>query len=81
MGAVREWAEDVRAARRGARGAASLPSPCERLAALTLVFQDLGEASTRYADPHKAAVTLVQVAVREFRVSRPVRVLEMAGVK
>jgi hypothetical protein len=78
---MKDWAEDVRAARMGARGAASLPTPCERLEALTLVFQDLGEASTRYADPHWAAVTLVRVAVMEYRVSRPVRVLEMVGAK
>jgi hypothetical protein len=75
-GGVKTWAEDVRLAHEGSWVAAGLPTSTERLAALTRLFQALGEASTRYACPREAARRLVWEAVRSYRSALAARVLK-----
>lgn len=70
MSAIKAWELDVRSARYGARAAAGRETPCARIRAFTSLCESIGETANGYADPLKAARSLVGIAARAYGAER-----------
>lgn len=70
MSAIKAWDLDVRSARYAARAAAGKGTPCDRIRAFTAVCESIGETANGYADPHRAARSLVSAAARAYTAER-----------
>ncbi|MGN7135784.1 hypothetical protein [Streptomyces pseudogriseolus] len=70
MSLIKRWADDVAAAREGARAAAGTSDQGTRVRAFGDLCAELGEAANAYADPLRAARVLVHIAAGEYAAVR-----------
>jgi hypothetical protein len=70
MSGSNRWSLDVVTARDGARAAAGNSDQCTRMRAFHALCGELGESANAYADPHRAARVLVQIAARTYAAER-----------